>query len=273
MNTQPGFFTIARSNQSYFPETHSNDVIIGIKDMQQKILFGVADAPSVMQITNSNITIGGQFQAEAVAVGGQIIGTGTNVIFSSIDPGWQVTNNDDVGLGIGNNRVQINNSFLQWGNMAKIAVQSNRIYGGSVNSNLLLDYNSLTVTEQNYQKNSINFNGKPVSFDFTLQNDEHTIILTGPGGVFTFGFDALNTASSNWVENLQVRCYYRKTNLTPSFANYYMLKGTQWITTSLPHYGGLKLVYKAEDNNGNTMTMGSNVSFSITRISVNEMPF
>jgi hypothetical protein len=271
MNTQPGFFTIAKSNQSYFPETQSNDVIIGIKDNQQKILFGVADAPSMMQITNSNITIGGQFKADGVAVGGQIIGTGTNVIFSSIDHGWQVTNNEDIGLGIGNNRVQINNSFLQWGNMAKLVAQCNWVYDGTTNSNIFFNYTTLTATEEQYQKNSINVNGKAVSFDFTLQDDEQTINLTGPGGVFTFGFDALNSTVSNYVENINVRCYYRKTNMTPSFANYYMLKGSQWITTSLPHYGGLKLIYKAEDNNGNTFTMGSNVSFSITRVSVNEM--
>ena len=266
----PMFITMAKSNQSFFPESSSNDVVIGVRDNQQTILFGVADSPSVVRISNSNMLVSGRMQTDNMAVGGQIVGTGSKVLFSAIDPGWQVSNDEDSGIGIGVQRVQVNAGFFNWGNVCQVNIASGvfSLVGGN---DLPLGYSGLTSTEQSYSKNNVSFDGKPLTGDIVISNDNKTINVVGPGGAFSFGFHIINTsAGGSFDENVVFRCYYRKSSTMSTFANYYLLKGTQWVTTSLPSYGGLRLVYHPADNGGATLQLTSGTIFMINRISVAE---
>jgi hypothetical protein len=266
----PMFITMAKSNQSFFPESASNDVVIGVREEQQTILFGVADSPSVVRISNSNMLVNGPIQTDNMAVGGQIVGTGSQVLFSAIDPGWQVLNNDDSGIGIGVQRVQVNSGFLNWGNVCQVNIESG-VFSASGSNDVLLGYPAITTTEQSYSKNNVSFDGKPLTGDIVIGNDNKTINIVGPGGAFSFGFHVLNTsAGGSFDENVVFRCYYRKSSTMSTFANYYLLKGTQWITTSLPSYGGLRIVYDPADNGNAPLELTSGTIFMINRLSVTE---
>lgn len=266
----PMFLSVAKSNQSFFPEAASNDIAFGVRDNQQTILFGVANSPSVLRISNSNMLVKGQMETNNMAVGGQIVGTGSKVLFSAIDPGWQVLNDEDSGIGIGNQRVQVNAGFFNWGNICQVNLPSATYSVVGIND-VLLGYSSITNTEQSYNKNAVSFDGKPVSGDIIVGNDDKTLNMIGPGGAFSFGFHIINTsAGGSFDENVVFRCYYRKSNTVNTFPKYYLLKGTQWITTSLPTYGGLRLVYHPSDNAGATLELTSGTSFMINRLSVAE---
>jgi hypothetical protein len=107
--------------------------------------------------------------------------------------------------------------------------------------------------------------------DFVLEDDEKTICLVGPGGSFTFGFHVLNTLSDDAVENYTFRVYYRKSSSFTIMQNYYLLKGTQWITTTLPTYGALTIMYHTADNEGRSFSPENGLQFYINRLSVMEM--
>lgn len=271
MNTSaPMFVTVSKSNQSFFPESMSNDVVIGVKDQDQRILFGVKDSTSVLRVSSSNVLVNGRIESENVGVGGQIVGTGSKVIFSAIDPGWQVLNDDETGIGIGLQRVQVNAGFLNWGNLTQL----NIAYGGNYNVNgenpILLDYSNIPNTAKAYSKNNVSFTGKPISADFAVASDDTTLNMTGPGGVFSFGFHSINTANGTYDENVILRVYYRKSNVFSTFPKYYLLQGSQWMTTSLPSYGGLRIVYHPADNGGNALQVQSGTIFMINRLSIAE---
>ena len=269
MASSPAFLTVAKSNQAYFPEAMSNDLIIGTFSNSQRILFGVADNPSLMQISNSNISIGGQFKADMVAVGGQIVGTGTSVVFSPIAPGWKILDdNEGTGIGIGLERVQVSSGFLQWANSTTCSILGGQLLSNI--SNLLFDYDSVVRDEKQFSKSAINFTGKYISQDFALQNNKHTMFLTGPGGLFTIGFDIFDCDVASNSENFTFRCYYNKSTDSMGFQNYYSIKGSQFITVMLPSYGSIKFVYNPADNQGVVITPYPSNIIRLSRISVIE---
>ena len=266
MPTSRGFLSFAKSNQSFFPESLSDDIIIGIKSNTQRILFGVENAPSVMRISDSNVTIGAQLNADMIAIGGQIIGTGTNVVFSPIDPGWNIVDEQATGFGIGKERFQITSGFVQWANTTIISVPPQTL---NITSNIYFNYNDIDKTENVFSKGSINFSGKYISPDFALRNNSFIFNLTGPGGVFTLGFDYINCNLGQYFENLIIRCYYNKSTDYDSFTNFYLIKGSEFVTTMFPSYSALKFVFDTTDNNGITF-IPETMNLRITRLSVIE---
>lgn len=267
------FITVAKSNASYFPESSSNDLLIGTFNDTQRILLGPANYPSLMQISNSNVTIGGMFEADMVAVGGQIIGTGSEVIFSPINPNWQIIDQTEgTGIGIGQQRVHLNNAFLQWGNTTIMELNDNQQFSSSSSPHdLTFTYNNLTnVDETTHSKSYVNVTGKIISSDFVISNDSKLFLLAGPTGLFTFGFDNISSDLGESDESLVFRCYYNKKTITTTPQNYYLLKGSQFVTALLPSYSTLIIKFYTEDNPGKSFTLTPGLIFRITRLSVIE---
>lgn len=268
--SSPAFMTVAKSNFSFFPETASNDLLLGVHTNSQRILFGVADSPSIMQISNSNINFNGTMQAQMMAVGGQVIGTGTNVLFSPIAPGFQIIDdNEGTGIGIGLERIQVNAGFFQWSDTTAMNVSANQTFNSS-SVFTLFPYSDISGSEQEFSKNAVSFTGKYISQDFALANDSQSITLTGPAGMFCFGFDSLITDQSNVVENIVFRCYYNKDTFNNAFQNYYSLNGSQFVTAKLSPYTTVAIQYVPADNIGLSFTLDPSVTFRITRLSVIE---
>jgi hypothetical protein len=275
-----GFFTVSKSNALYFPESMSNDLIIATRENTQNILFGLVDSPSVMKITNSNVSVGGSFDAKMIAVGGQIIGTGTNVVFSPISTGWSITDQADpaMGIGLGPQRVQLANSFLQWQNTTFMPVTENQSFSSNSIANIGFQYNTLSsyIPEQTFLRGNISIIGKQLSQDFILSKDSDKYMLTGPAGIFTLGFDLietnLNLTNHDYNENIILRCYYnKKTENNNATQGYYPLKGSQFITVMLPSSTQFYIQFNHNDNpNTTTFELKTSCILRITRLTVIE---
>lgn len=270
-NLNKAFLTIAKSNASYFPEAQRNDIVIGGQNDTQKILFGIAQNPSIMQISNSNIAIGGSFTAEMIAVGGQMIGTGTNVVFSPISTGWSIMDKEDpvVGIGFGPQRVQITNSLLQWQNTTTMAVIENQIFNSNSVKNILFQYDGLDIQEATFTKNNVSIYGKQVSQDIALASSTDTFILTGPSGMFTLGFDKVCT-DIDFDESITFRCYYNKKTDNDILSYYYTVKGSQFINVMLPSFTQLVIKFYPSDNVGKSFNLNVSSIFRLTRLSLIE---
>jgi hypothetical protein len=267
------FLTVAKSNAAYFPESQSNDLVIGAVDDTQKILVGIADNPSIMKISNSNISIGGSFTAEMIAVGGQIIGTGTTVVFSPISTGWAFSDDTDpsMGIGIGNQRVQFQNSFPQWSNTTTMYVSENQSYNSNtIGTTLGFQYNNMDIQEYTYTRDSVSIFGKQISQDFVLSSSSDKFLMTGPAGLFSIGFDFVSTNTIAYDESLVFRCYFNKKTDNIIFQNYYSIKGSQFINVMLPSYTQLVLRFFPEDNVGKSFILDTSTKLRITRSTIIE---
>jgi hypothetical protein len=272
-----GFFTVSKSNALYFPESMSNDLIIATKETTQNILFGLVDSPSIMTISNSNVSIGGSFDAQMIAVGGQIIGTGTNVIFSPVSTGWTITDQADpaMGIGLGPQRVQLANSFLQWQNTTFMPVTENQPFNSNSIDNIGFQYNTLSssIPQETFLRGNISIIGKQISQDFVLSEDSYKYMLTGPAGIFTLGFDFIQTSLNNndYDEDLILRCYYnKKTQNINATQGYYPLKGSQFITVMLPSSTQFNIQFNHNDNPNKSFILDSSCILRITRLTVIE---
>jgi hypothetical protein len=279
------FFTVSKSNSSYFPDSGSNDLIIGIQDNTQNILFGIESNTSILKISNSNVTIGGSLITEMIAVSGQIIGTGTNVVFSPISTGFGLTNPTDLsmGIGLGPQRVQIQNSFIQWPNSTTMPVLESQSYNSNT-ANILFQYDNILdasnnsnnpVPEQTFSQTTISITGKQISQDFVLSNGKNKFYLTAPSGMFSLGFDSINTLNKEYDETIVFRCYYNKKTQQDNIPQgYYYIKGSQFINAMFPKYSRIYLIYDPIDNPSKSFTLDgsqySSTKFRITRLSVIE---
>jgi hypothetical protein len=271
ISSAPAFMTVAKSNLTYFPEASNNDLVIGIHQNTQRILFGVSDSPSILQISNSNIQIAGTMKAQMIAVGGQIIGTGTDVVFSPIAPGFKIIDEGEgTGVGIGQERIQLQSGFLQWANTTTMLINPDQTISNSLQY-LYFAYDQVSGDEKDFTKNALAFTGKYISQDFVLINDSLSIVLTGPSGMFCLGFDFISTNLKQFDETITFRCYYNKKTSDSIFQNYYSIKGSQFINIMLPSYSTLQVIFNPADNPGNSLSiLDSSINLRITRLSIIE---
>jgi hypothetical protein len=265
------FVTIAKSNSTLFPESLSNDLLIGTLSNSQRILFGTAENPSLMTIASSNVKIGGSFAAEMIAIGGQIIGTGTELVFSPISTGWAITDNADksIGIGLGPQRIQFTNSFLQWSHTTTMPVTENQPFNTTI-TNVGFQYQNLDLDETTFSKASVSILGKQISQDFALDNNSTKFVLTGPSGVFTIGFDQVTTLVKDYDETIKFRLYYNKRTDLNNFENYFVLNGSQFVTVMLPNYCQLIVKYDPSDNPSKSFTLNTSTVLRMTRLTVIE---
>jgi hypothetical protein len=289
------FFTVSKSNSSYFPDSGSNDLIIGIQDNTQNILFGIESNTSILKISNSNVTIGGSLITEMIAVSGQIIGTGTNVVFSPISSGWTNINETEptdptIGIGIGEHLLQVQNSFVQWPNSTTMLAHENQNYTSNAGvQNVSFQYTNSTFPESNFSHASISITGKQISQDFALSKElsstdyKNKFFLTAPNGLFSIGFETIktknttntippNTTINEYDESIVFRCYYNKQTVqNNSRHGYYYIKGSQFINIILPQYSQINLEYWPVDNPNNSnisIELDTTTKFRITRLSI-----
>lgn len=275
-SASPAFFVAARSNQSYFGDASTNDLVIGVNSASQRILMGISDGgTSALQISESNVTINGMFQSNMLIVGGEIIGTGSTVVFSPISPGFHIIDDDEgTGIGIGTERIQLTAGFLQWADVTPITAAAGQTFpnGGSSVTYMAFPYANVAATEQSFSKNAISFTGKYISQDFALVNDGVSIVLTGPSGMFCIGFDFISSNITKFDESIVFRVYYNKSTTTTYLQNYYSLSGSQFINVMLPSYTTLMIQFLTQDNqDASTFVLDPNCVFRMTRMSVIEM--
>lgn len=244
----PAFMTVAKSNQALFSDTASNDLLLGVHNLGQRILLGVSNNPSVVEISSSNVNVTSSMQVQMMTVGGQMIGTGTNVVFSPIASGFTADNTS--GVGIGSESVQT----------TTVTPDPNHWFIAT--TNVLFSYLNISGNEQSFASGAVAFTGKYASVDYVLVNDNVSLVLTGSGGVFCFGFDSVTDESAVF------RCYYNKSTATNAPQDYYLLRGSAFATAMLPTFTTLFLQYNTSDNGGKTFTSCPVSTFRITRLSV-----